>query len=105
MCAYLLSIGLQTKAVRQKSQHQSLNPSHTNLFSSVGSATIKEQAIRPSIYGNVFADKEEAGMVRPLAPIAYTKREQKGTSPAFQQMSNTSLHDNTSSSEEDKNID
>ena len=39
MYAYLLSIGLQTKAIRQISQPQSLNPSHTNLFSSVGSTT------------------------------------------------------------------
>ena len=77
MCKYLLSIGLQTKAVRQKSQHPSLTPSHTTLFSSVGSATIKEQAVRSPIYGNVFAAKEEEGMAIYLCYHGLHEKERK----------------------------
>ena len=55
MYAYLLSIGLQTKAVRQKSQLQSSNANQINLFSPVENPTIHQQVMSAPSHGNAPA--------------------------------------------------
>ena len=78
ICNYLLSIGLQTREVRQRSQSQSLNPSHTNLFSSVGSTTNNQQAMSPPIHENPANEKESEDIATvTLVPIAMSKRSKK----------------------------
>ena len=78
ICNYLLSIGLQTRAVRQKSQSQPFNPSHTNLFSPVGGATTQQQVMSPPIHENPANEKESEDIATvTLVPIAMSKRSKK----------------------------
>ena len=78
MCVYLLFIGLQRKAVREKSQFQSLSPSHISSVSSFGNRSTHQQAISAPVHEN-FADEEESKDIAAvtLVPIAMSKRSKK----------------------------
>ena len=78
MCNYLLSIGLQTREVRQKSQLQSFNLSHINLFSPVERATTHQQVMSASIHENPANEEESEDITTAtLVPIAMSKRSKK----------------------------
>ena len=105
MYTYLLSIGLQTKEVRQRSQLQSLNSNQTNLFSSVDSTTNNQQVISTPTHGNAFAEdgeSNEESSASSSPSMAIEKR--KKVSTPFEQTSNTSAHDNMALSDEDEEI-